>query len=91
MAGVSPGRTVGRVTPGPPPRAAQLLDSVFFPPLREALAKMRARFCPVLEDLDFVLWAVARVLQENASGRDFFQTKQISSLHWVEIHHHITI
>ncbi|MCU0779500.1 MAG: hypothetical protein MUF04_00195 [Akkermansiaceae bacterium] len=62
------------MTPGPPPKAAQFLDSVFFAPLREALAKIRTRSCCVLEDLDFVLLAVARVLQESASGSDCFPT-----------------
>ncbi len=65
---------------------AELLDSVFFAPLRAALARIRTRSCGVLEDQDLVLLAVGRVLQENASGRDFPQTHGLPAVPLLKCH-----
>jgi len=59
----------------------QLLDEVFFAPLREVMEDgLKTRSCKVLEDLPFVALSVLRVLQSSKSGRDFIQSHGMPSL-----------
>jgi len=59
----------------------QLLEDVFFAPLREVMADdVKTRSCKVIEDFSFVALAVLRVLQSSKSGRDFIQSHGIPSL-----------
>lgn len=59
----------------------QLLEEVFFTPLREVMENgLKTRPCKVLEDLPFVALCVLRVLQASRSGRDFIQSHGIPSL-----------
>lgn len=59
----------------------QLLEDVFFAPLREVMQSgLKVRSCKVLEDLPFVVLCVLRVLQSSKSGRDFLQSHGIPGL-----------
>ena len=59
----------------------QLLEDVFFAPLREVMQSgLKVRPCKVLKDLPFVVLCVLRVLQSSKSGRDFLQSHGIPSL-----------
>jgi hypothetical protein len=59
----------------------QLLEEVFFAPLREVMEDgLKVRSCKVLEDLPFVILGVLRVLQSSRSGRDFLQSHGLPSL-----------
>ena len=59
----------------------QLLEDVFFAPLREVMENgLKTRSCKVLEDVPFVALSVLRVLQSSKSGRDFIQSHGIPSL-----------
>ena len=59
----------------------QLLDEVFFAPLREVMEDgLKTRSCKVLEDLPFVAMCVLRVLQSSKSGRDFIQSHGMPNL-----------
>ena len=59
----------------------QLLEEVFFAPLREVMeGGLKVRSCKVPEDLPFVILGVLRVLQSSKSGRDFLQSHGIPSL-----------
>lgn len=69
--------------PADPPEnpLPQLLEEVFFAPLREVMeGGLKVRSCKVLKDLPFVVLSVLRVLQSSKSGRDFLQSHGIPSL-----------
>ena len=60
--------------PGSPPT----LDGMSFELIAEAFRSgITTRKCPRLDDPEFVRLAVARVLHETSSGRDFLQTHAI--------------
>jgi hypothetical protein len=59
----------------------QLLEDVFFAPLREVMeGGLKVRSCKVLKDPPFVILCVLRVLQSSKSGRDFLQSHGIPGL-----------
>jgi hypothetical protein len=59
----------------------ELLEEVFFAPLREVMADdVQTRSCKVLGDFPFAALCVLRVLQSSKSGRDFIQSHGIPSL-----------
>ena len=59
----------------------QLLEDVFFAPLREVMADgVKTRSCKALEDEAFVALNVLRVPQCSKSGRDFIQSHGIPNL-----------
>ncbi len=64
----------------------QLLDEVFFAPLREVMEDgLKTRSCKVIKDLPFVAMSVLRVLQSSNSGRDFIQSHGKPSLHGLNL------
>ena len=65
----------------PEDQIPQLLEEVFFAPLREVMeGGLKVRSCKVLKDPPFVILCVLRVLQSSKSGRDFLQSHGIPGL-----------
>jgi hypothetical protein len=58
-----------------------LLEDVFFKPILDALKNSDiTRECSVIDDANFVILAIMRVLQSSKTGRDFIQSHGMSAV-----------